>query len=118
MIFKPHFKSFLRDNWIVAGLFVLSLVAIVWFTASSIGEFLYFNDPANKDVALKGWMTPKYIVLTYDLPRPLVADMLGLTSMDQRGTPMRDVATEMGVTLDELTDIVRAAAAAHRAGDT
>jgi len=115
MIFSAHFRSFVRKHWLAVGCFVLFSLAALWFAFVFISDFLYFNDPRNQDAQLKGWMTPRYVVMTYDLPRPLVADILGLTSMDQRGMPMRDIAAEMGVTLEELTEIVRAAAADHRA---
>jgi hypothetical protein len=112
--FLPTLWMFVRKNRLVVSVLVIATCALIWFGANMISNFLYFNDPRHQDLALKGWMTPKYIVLSYDLPRQNVADILGITSKDQRGTPMRDIAEGMGVTLDELTEIVRAAAAEYR----
>jgi hypothetical protein len=109
-----HLKLFVRKHWIIVSILVLAACAMLWMVISVALNFLYFNDPRNQDIALKGWMTPRYVVMSYDLPKPFVAEMLGLTSDDQRGMPMRDVAKQMGVTLEELTEIVRTSATAFR----
>ena len=111
---KARFQ-FLRDNWAVVGVFVVASVAALWFTASIVLDVIYFNDPRHKDQDLKGWMTPRYVSMSYDLPRPLVLDVLGLSENTRGGRPLRDIAQDLGLTLEELTERVRAAAVEHRA---
>ncbi|PUB13596.1 hypothetical protein [Yoonia sediminilitoris] len=116
MLNSPHLLSFLRQHWQIVGVIALASAAALWFAISVLLDFIYFNDPKNQDIALKPWMTPRYIVMSYDLPPEVVAELLDLTPQQDRRVPMRDIAEKMGITLDELTEIVRAAAAAYRAG--
>ena len=111
----PSLLTFLKQNWLIVGMLSVACIAVLWFGGSMVRDIVYFNDPANQDKDLRGWMTPRYIVMSYDLPRSVVADVLELSSIDQRRILLRDVADEMGVTMDELTDMVRATAAEHRA---
>jgi hypothetical protein len=107
--------TFIRHNWVLVLLTLATLLIIVWFGSRLVLEFIYFNDPNNVDVDLKGWMTPRFIVLTYDLPRPFVFDILELPETAQGGPHLGIIAEELGVSLDELTQRVRTAAAAFRA---
>jgi hypothetical protein len=108
-------SSFVRQNWLLVSVFVLASVLALWFAAQVIMDFLYFNDPNNVDVDLKPWMSPRFIVLTYDLPRPLVFDILLLDENTGSGQRLKHVAEDLGLTLDELTTQVRAAAQDYRA---
>ena len=105
--------SFIKQNLLLVGLFLGSLGVALWFAFHAISDALYFNDPRNVDVALKPWMTARYVVLTYDLPRPLVFDILDLDP-DDRGVRLGRFAKERNLSMDELTSLVRDAAAAYR----
>lgn len=109
-----RFRKFARENWILLGLFMLATVVALWFALQFVLQFLYFHDPRNKDVDLKGWMTPRYVVMTYDLPRSLVIETLGLTDPPQRGRRLRQIAQDLGLSMEELTVRVREAAATYR----
>lgn len=108
--------SFIRQNWLLVGLFVGSLTVALWFAFHAVSDALYFNDPRNVDVALKPWMTPRYVVLTYDLPRPLVMELLELDPEADRGVRLGRLAQERNISIEELTTLVRDAAAAYREG--
>ena len=116
MILSPKLRHFLQKNWIVVAVLAATAFALLWFGFNIVSDFLYFNDPRHQDIALKGWMTPRYVVMSYDLPRGVVADVLGLTGPAQRGIVMRDIALQMGISLDALTQVVRDAAATYREG--
>ena len=109
-----RFLSFARANLglvtVCAGLIGLAL----WFAGHAVADAVYFNDPRNVDVDLKPWMTPRYVVLTYDLPRPLVIETLGLDPVADQGIRLGRLAQERDITLEELTETVRAAAALYR----
>lgn len=107
------FVSFAKKNWPVLTVFAVSSLAALWFAAGVVLDLIYFNDPRHKDEALKGWMTPRYVVMSYDLPRGVVADALGLVEGQGR-VRLKKLAGDQGLTLDALTERVRAAAAAHR----
>lgn len=109
------FVSFAKKNWPVVVVFAASSIAALWFGVSAVLDLIYFNDPRHKDEALKGWMTPRYVVMSYELPRGVVADALGL-SEGQGRVRLKKLAEDQGLTLQELTERVRAAADAHRQG--
>ena len=108
-------RSFARQNRIILSILLVAVCAMMWFSVNAVLNIIYFNDPRHQDEALKGWMTPRYVVMSYDLPRPLVLDLLNLTRETEGRRRLHDIATEMGVSLDELTQIVRSAAEEHRA---
>lgn len=105
---------FVKDNWLVLSVFGASALAVIWFGASFLLNVIYFNDPRHQDEALKPWMTPRYVVMSYDLPRGVVADVLDLPEGGHKGLQMDAIAAGMGLTLEELTALVRETAAAHR----
>ena len=80
-----------------------------------MAEAIYFNDPRHKNANLQGWMTPRYVVLSYDIPRDVALEVLGL---DQEATGrrlhMRDIAQLQQIDLAELTQRVRIAAENYR----
>lgn len=108
--------SFIRQNWHLVCLLFGSFAVALWFAFHAITDALYFNDPRNVDVALKPWMTPRYVVLTYDLPRPLVMEILQLDPEDDRGIRLGRLARDRNVSMDDLTALVRDSAAAYREG--
>lgn len=108
--------SFIRQNWLLVGLFLGSISVALWFAFHTITDALYFNDPRNVDVALKPWMTPRYVVLTYDLPRPLVMELLEVDPDNDRGIRLGRLARERNISMDDLTALVRDAATAYREG--
>lgn len=112
---KTKLLSFSRQHWFLTLGFIVSLAFAVWYAYAFLADAIYFNDPRHKDQALKGWMTPRYVVMSYDLPKETVRDALGLIPND-RDRPIRlsVIAERQKLSLDELTDKVRAAAKAYR----
>ncbi|MDP5359645.1 MAG: hypothetical protein NWR52_05805 [Paracoccaceae bacterium] len=96
--------------------FVVALVLMLVFAVRMITATLYWMDPAKQDQPLAGWMTPRYVAQSYQLPPEVLGPALFLA---ENSAPMRrsleTIAAEHGVTLDELQARVEAAAAAWRA---
>lgn len=112
-----HIIEFARQNSVLVGVFAISLVAVIWFGIGAALDFLYFHDPKHRDQALKGWMTPRYVGLSYDLPRPVVLEVLEIEPGEGRRKRLDDIADELGLSLPELTERVRSVAEAHREND-
>ena len=110
-----HPRRFLLRNWPLLALFLAAGAVVLWLLVRMTVAAIYFHDPANADPDLKPWMTPRYIVRGYDLPPPLVAEVLGIVEQDRRGRPLGEIAAELGLTMEDLTARVRSAAAEHRA---
>ncbi|WP_062763186.1 hypothetical protein [Falsirhodobacter sp. alg1] len=105
-----------RENWLPLVVFVATTILALWFGTHFLKDLIYFNDPRNVDVDLKGWMTPKFIVMTYDLPRPLVFDFLHLEPGADDRRHLRQVAQDLGISMEELTAAIRERAAIYREG--
>ncbi len=108
-------KAFGRRHWFPISGFVLSAACALWFGFTFLAETIYFNDPRHQNADLKRWMTPHYVVLSYDLPPPVVFEALGVDPW-REGRPlhMGRIAQRQGISLEELTQRVRMAAERYR----
>ncbi len=59
-------------------------------------------------------MTPRYVSLSYDLPRDLVFEILEIEPEGDFPKRLDRIAERNGLTLTELTQQVQAAASAYR----
>ena len=107
--------SFVRKHYIAVGVLTLSTAAALWFAGNLLANVIYFNDPRHQDEALKYWMSPHYMSMSYDIPRPLVSDLLGVPPDEMRGKTLGEIAALRGMTLDQLTDHVRDGVTTYRA---
>ncbi len=106
--------TFARANWPALVILGVSTLVAVWFAFGFVMRMVYFNDPRHQDEALKAWMTPRYVVMSYDLPRPLVAEVLDLPEGGPGRLTLGDISERTGLPLEVLTQKVRDAAARHR----
>jgi hypothetical protein len=113
-ILSPALSRFGRDNWLPLSVFAIAIAVALWFTIHVLMNVVYFNDPRNVDVELREWMTPRFIVMTYDLPKPIVFDFLGLHPGKDDNRPLWRVAEDLGLTMQELTARVRIRAEEYR----
>lgn len=114
VMLSTHTRQFARQNWMLLSVFLLATVVALWFLIGIALDFIYFNDPRHQDADLKPWMTPRYIVMSYDLPRPLVLEILGLPEIGGERRSLGRIAADQNMTLDELTELVRKSADAYR----
>lgn len=109
--------TFLKNNWLPATVVALSLAALIYFASGFLLNLVYFNDPRHQNQALEAWMTPRYVVMSYDLPPRIIDEIMKLEPHIDKRKPLSDVASELNITLDELTAQVKAAAEKHH-GET
>lgn len=108
---SPKLNSFLQaQKWTIAGL-VISLAALVTVSVTFLADAIYFNDPRHQNADLKPWMTPRYIGLSYDLPRPVVMEILEIEEGSKFPKRLDRLANKLDITLEELTEKVRTAKA-------
>ncbi len=111
---EGQLARFLRDNWAVVSVLLVALAFALFMASRLFLDFLYFNDPENVDVDLKPWMTPRFIVMTYDLPRPFVFELFELDPDTDSGLRLGRIAERDNITMEELTARVRDAAETYR----
>lgn len=105
--------------WKEAPVLTLALLAALVLSAFfavrlTIGAF-YWGDPAHMDQPIEGWMSPRFVAHSWDVPPELVAETLALPRDGSgRRITLEKLAAERGVPLGALIAELEAAIAAHR----
>lgn len=107
------FLAFARKNMIPIALLSVSVIAIIFFSKGFIANLIYFADPKHKNQPLEYWMTPKYVVMSYDLPPPIIDEVMGLRPKIDKRKPLTKVIEDLDITLEELQNRINEAQAAH-----
>lgn len=96
--------------------FLVAVLVMLFFATRMISATVYWMDPARQDQALAGWMTPRYVAQSYQLPPDVVGPALFLAQGTlPRGRSLDSIASDNGVTLAALQARIDAAATAWRA---
>lgn len=105
-----------RHNRIALLAFVAVLCLVGFFAFKSVSQFIYWSDPQHQNQPLAGWMTPRYVAQSYQVP-PIVIQ--AAFDLDPAAPPRRmsldRLANENGLTINALQLRVDAAVAAWRA---
>ena len=96
--------------------FAAAVALTVFFGVRMVVFTVYWSDPDHRDQAIAGWMTPRYIAHSWDVPPEVVGRALGLTPEPGRGRTMAEIAAERGQSVAALGAVIEAAIAAHRDG--
>ncbi len=94
--------------------FVLATLFTIMFAIRSVMFMIYWSDPAHRDQALEGWMTPRYIARSWHLPDDVVLKALGLEAMPRRRMTLDRIARQTHVPLSDLEARIALAAEAWR----
>lgn len=104
----------------LSGVFVAALLVTVFFALKFALHLGHFRERVAHDLPLEPWMRNRYVAMSYDVPPQVVDEILGtgLSGAPHSGRPptMGEVAAEQGVTLDALTERLRAGVAEYRVG--
>ena len=83
--------------------FVTVVCLAGFFGVRSASQFIYWSDPQHQDQTLAGWMTPRYVARSYNVPTEVVRDAFFLYL---EGPPKRRsveaIATDNDVTVAAL----------------
>lgn len=102
-----------QKHRIVAVAFIAAVVVTVFFAGRLILFSVYWADPAHRHQPLEGWMTPRYVAHSYELPPEVVRQALNLTPDHGRRQTLEQIAEERGMTLEEVQRRINEAANAH-----
>ncbi|OSP56151.1 hypothetical protein [Pseudoruegeria sp. SK021] len=103
-----------RTHPLLTGAFAVALLAAVYFALRIVPVLIFFADPRHQDQPIAGWMTARYVALSYDLPKDVMLTALGLTGPEGRIVTLSDLAQARGVPVQVIRAEVRAAIAAYR----
>jgi hypothetical protein len=103
-----------RHRWLLIG-FVATLALALFFGARALVLTLYWSD--HRDEAIAGWMTPRYVAMSWDVPPEVLGEALAL-ERDGSGRRMTlvEIADAKGTDLRTLEAELEAAIVAFRAG--
>ncbi len=109
-------KFIMRKHPFLAGIFGLALLATAFFAIDLGRDWLYFKNPDHREQTLKPWMTPRYVGMSWGLPRELMEDVMELPKNHEGRPPkVKDIAERLGLTLPELQARVASAKAEFEA---
>lgn len=89
----------------------------IFFAVRLVIFGVYWSDPARRDAVIEGWQTPGYVAMSWKVPRPVIADALGLQEGERARISLEDLAKERGVPTDELIRELEAAITTFRANN-
>lgn len=104
-----------RQRPIATIVFLLAALIAVAFIVRGAMFAIWWSDPAHRDQAIEGWMTPRYVARSWDVAPTVVGDALGFDGPPARRRTLAEIAAERGVPLDDLAAAIEAAIAAERA---
>lgn len=98
------------------ALLTMALVGMVFFALRLSMAASVWQIPAAHDDPLAGWMTPRYIVRSWDIPPEILAHALGLDPDGSgRRVTLSELAIEQGTDLDRLIADIDTTIAAYKA---
>jgi len=81
--------------WLKLG-FGLAAALTLFFVVRAVMFAVFWMDPHRDRHPVEPWMTPRYIVRTYNIPRDALADVLDLHPGDSPKMPLDKLAQERG----------------------
>jgi hypothetical protein len=99
-----------HHRWAILGFAGALIVALVFAVRLTLFT-IYWADPAHRDQAIEGWMTPRYVARSHDVGLDVIRAALPIAP-SARST-LNDIAVETSVPIEVLIghieDAIRAA---------
>lgn len=111
--------SSVRRMWTAAPvatvILAVALTASAVFGVRTVASWVYWNDPAHIDQPIAGWMTPRYVALSWAIPRDVMLDTLSLGDAGPKRRSLNKLADAKGIPVETLISQLELAIAEHRA---
>lgn len=109
-----------HKNRLLVLAFAVALALTGFFAVRFCVDWLDWKQPAMRDQPIQGWMTPRYVAMSWQVPREVMLDALDLPADPPRGGKPASLAV-IAATRDEDTQALisqlEAAIAAFRASE-
>ncbi len=99
----------------VAG-FLLALVLVLYFAGSVMREMRGFHDAQHEGRPLEGWMTPRYVSMSYRVPPEEILALWQISPDIRRRMTLSEISKLNGMTIDQMQRLVTERARVLRAG--
>ena len=106
-------KLLWRKHRLLLSAFLLALAVTIFFAVRMTVFWVYWSDPEHRNQPIQGWMTPRYIAHSWQVPPELVGSALGLEPGAGRIT-VDEIARERNVPVEAVIAEIMEAIRAHR----
>lgn len=96
-------SAWARHPVMTAG-FLLAVTLTILFAIRSAVFVIYWNDPDHFNQPIEGWMTPRYIMHSWQLSPEDVMQVIGDGPMPPRRQTLEEIAANRGVPLSQIID--------------
>ena len=108
---------FLKRHALLGLAFALAFLLTLFFLVRLVVSTIVWSDPANLDQPIAGWMTPRYVVNSWQVTPEIVGAALGLEGVAAgRMITLEEIAARQGRPLEAVVSDLEAAIAAARSG--
>lgn len=104
--------TFVRHNRLLIVAFISVFLLTAYFGFTALQQAREFRN-APRDQIIEGWMTPRYVAHSWDVPREVMTS-LGFERGTDGPRPLNKIAEDRGIPVDVLITEIEAAIAAHR----
>jgi hypothetical protein len=102
-----------RHRWLLLG-FVATVALALFFTVRAVVFTVYWS--GHRDEAIAGWMTPRYIAMSWEVPPQVIGEALGFApDGDPRRMTIEEYARSNGLSVTDVAATLTVAIAAFRA---
>lgn len=113
----------LRRLWarhpILTAVFMVSLLATLLFGIRTVMFAMDWDGPKHTQQPVAGWMTPRYVAVSWDIPKPEMFDIMsrvtGMERLPDKPKPIDHIAKDLGIPEDELIARLQAEVTAYAA---
>lgn len=108
----PSLRAVWRRHPRLSLAFALTSLLALVFLGRFIFAVVYWS--AHHEEPLRPWMTIGYVGRSWDVPPPLLDDLLGLDRPEGKPMTLHDIATQRGIPVEDLIVQVQRAIATAR----
>lgn len=97
-------RRVIRQHPVLFAAFVLAAALTLFFATRMVVATIYWSDPAHRDQAIAGWMTPRYVSRSWRVPPEAILPALGAMDgpMPGRRLTIAELAALRGTTPEAL----------------
>lgn len=106
-------KHLWRNHKLLLSGFTIAAALTAFFAVRMVVFSIYWGNPDHQNQPLEGWMTPRYVAMSYGLERQEVEQVLGMDPASVARVHLNDVLKAQGMTLQELQARIDAIIAAR-----
>ena len=106
-------KHLWQNHKLLLSGFTIAAVLTAFFAVRMVVSSIYWGNPDHQNQPLEGWMTPRYVAMSYGLERQEVEQVLGMDPSSVARVHLNDLLKAQGMTLKELQARIDAIVAAR-----